>query len=103
MGQPGEITHECPTVKCYRNTHLSEVTSVVAGLLGGGPKMMIVVVESFAFGVASVISGTCAVHKVMRLVLCSDFAQSSVARCRHSHSASCVTLMFALKEPSLSI
>lgn len=40
------------------------------------------------------ISGTSAIDRMMSLVLCSDLAQNPISKCRHSHSASCVTFMF---------
>ena len=95
VGQPREIIHEGATLGCYRNISLSEVISVIGGLLGVGPKMMIPAIESFAFGAASIVSGTSDIHRVMSLVLCSDLAQSPMARYRHSHSVSCVTFMFS--------
>lgn len=90
-----EVIHECPTLKRYRNISLSEVISILAGLLRAGPKMMLMLVESFACGVASIISGTSAVHRAISLVLYSDLAQNPIARCRYSHSASCVPFMFS--------
>lgn len=53
--------------------------------------MMILVVELFAFGVPGMIST--AMCRIMSLVLCSDLAQSPISKCRHSHSAFCVTFM----------
>lgn len=93
--QPREIILECPPLKCCGNVSLSEVISVKAGLLGGGPKMMVLVAASFTFGAACAVSRTSATHWVTSLLLCWDLAQSPLARCRHSHSASSVTFMFA--------
>lgn len=59
---------------------LSEVISVIAGLLGGGPEMILAVVEPFALGVASLTPGATALHRVMSLVLCSEILHRASLR-----------------------
>lgn len=76
----------------------SKVISAIKDLFGGGPKMMILVVELFVFGVPGTISGTSAMHRITSLVLCSDLAQNHVSKCRHSHSASYVTYLYVFQE-----
>lgn len=74
----------------------SKVVSAIKDQFGGGPKMMILVVELFVFGVPGTISGTSAMRRITSLVLCSDLAQNHVSKCRHS--ASCVTYLYVFQE-----
>lgn len=76
----------------------SKVVSAIKGLFGGGPKMMILVVELLVFGVPGMITRTSAMQRIMSLVLCSDLSQNPVSKCRHSHSASCVTCLYVFQE-----
>lgn len=50
--QVREVIHECPTTMHYGNISLSEVISIIASLLGGGPKVILTTVEPFALGVS---------------------------------------------------
>lgn len=94
QGSQEESSPSAPHLSTIQIHLFLEVISVTKCLFGGGPKMMILVVELFAFGAPGMMYGTSAMHRINSLVLCSDLAQNPISKCRHSHSASCVTFMF---------